>query len=235
MDALAKHASASGYRLARHLPPHLVPRCFTQLQHSWALGQSVHTHQPAGGGAEVVVPYNGVCPAVGNVSAALLSWAEAGGVACVPTICSFHLQASGDDFKYAGLRRGFKVSSLFEDEVAAVLDELERRYGTRQYIAVHARTEEDWADNCPKSELTWTRGWYCYVSDWNLTQVQLVGWLNWLVGWLVAGAHGPAHAVSKWRLCASCAAAHHELKAADGLCGAWGHMRLVRMRLHACT
>lgn len=58
-----------------------------------------------------------------------------------------------------------QVSDLFEREMETILEALEKQYGTRSYVSVHARTEADWKAHCPWAEKNWAFGYNCYVGD----------------------------------------------------------------------
>lgn len=96
--------------VAKELPPHLAPACLTQLQHSWQAHESVRRRPDTG--EKDVIKYDGNCPAVGNLTNALLMWTDAYNVACVSSQCTYYLQDHGDDAKFVKLRPGFKVSQV---------------------------------------------------------------------------------------------------------------------------
>lgn len=167
---LSRFAVNLGLAIARELPSHLVPGCLSQLGHSYSHTYSVRV-RPMDGAREVM-DYDYACPSVGNLTSALLEFANSYGVACVSAKCSYHLQRPGlDDAKLAPFRPALQPSEMFAAELEAIFAELRRRYNSDEYAAVHARTEAGWAVQCPHAEQQ--HGGYsheCYVSEANITQ-----------------------------------------------------------------
>lgn len=167
-EHLAAYGREHGFDVVTQLPPDLMPACLSQLQHSWATEWSVRPRPD--GTIETFGPSaEGNCPSVGNLTAAMLTWADAYGVVCVTAKCSFYMQKPGPtDIKLNAYRPALKLSPVFEREVDMILGEVAVRYNTTRYVAVHARVEGDWKAECPAAEQAWAvgnTGYTCYIDE----------------------------------------------------------------------
>lgn len=56
-------------------------------------------------------------------------------------------------------------SDLFSKEIDRIVREIEARFGTPNFVAVHFRTEVDWVAHCRHSPTLFDDGRRCFVDD----------------------------------------------------------------------